>query len=391
MSTASIPPIVPAPLTAKRVEHPTHDEWYLTGRPSPGAGILGGAVEVFAAAAIELAHHDIAPLHEKIYATRHSRDAILEQRELALAARGHVPDWPVTVLEGTPGSATDFGGFQLWGVTPKPDSGQRVDSVVVNGTVMGREWIGPDFRELVLASIDGGVPDDSETNTATDQARRMFETSSAVLGARGYSFGQVARTWIYLSHLLDWYGDFNRVRTAHYMKVGLTTAEDAVFPASTGIQARHDREECLMDLLAVHAGAVSDLRVRPVLESERQGRPFAYGSAFARAMVIERGKKKTIHVSGTASIDAAGLSKHPGDAAAQFCETLLGVAAVLEREGGSLADIAQGTLFVKTPAIAAVCREVSRRLRLPELPLLEIVADVCRPELLVEIEAVALV
>jgi enamine deaminase RidA (YjgF/YER057c/UK114 family) len=128
-----------------------------------------------------------------------------------------------------------------------------------------------------------------------------------------------------------------------------------------------------------------------VLESERQGRPFAYGSAFARAMVIERGPKKTIHVSGTASIDAGGVSKHEGDAAAQFSETLLGVAAVLEREGGSLSHIGQGTLFVKTPAVAATCREVSRRLQLPELPLLEIVADVCRPELLLEIEAVALV
>jgi enamine deaminase RidA (YjgF/YER057c/UK114 family) len=375
----------------KRVEHPTHDEWYLSGRPSPGAGTLGGAAEVFAAAAGELADYDITPLHEKIYATRHSHDTILEQRNLALSARGIVADWPVTVLEGTPASGAHFGGVQLWGVTPKPDSGQRVETVVVNGRMTAREWMGPDFRELVLASMQGHVPDDSETNTATEQARRMFETSSDVLAARGYSFRQVARTWIYLSRLLDWYGDFNHVRTAHYVKAGLATAEDAVFPASTGIQARHDREECLMDLLAVHAGAGSVLRVRPVLESERQGRPFAYGSAFARAMVIERGGKKTIHVSGTASIDAAGLSKHPGDAAAQFCETLLGVAAVLEREGGSLADIAQGTLFVKTPAVAAVCREVSRRLALPELPLLEIVADVCRPELLVEIEAVALV
>jgi enamine deaminase RidA (YjgF/YER057c/UK114 family) len=108
-------------------------------------------------------------------------------------------------------------------------------------------------------------------------------------------------------------------------------------------------------------------------------------------MVIERGPQKTIHVSGTASIDAGGVSKHEGDAAAQFSETLLGVAAVLEREGGSLSHIGQGTLFVKTPAVAATCREVSRRLQLPELPLLEIVADVCRPELLLEIEAVALV
>jgi enamine deaminase RidA (YjgF/YER057c/UK114 family) len=339
----------------------------------------------------ELATHDIVPLYEKIYAVRHSHEAILEERRLALSACGIVSDWPLTLLEGTPASGRDFGGVQLWGVTPKPGSGQRVETVAVNGRTVGREWIGPDFRELVLLAVDGDVPGNPEANAATDQARRMFETSSAVLAARGYAFGQVVRTWIYLSRILDWYGDFNRVRTAHYAAAGLAMEADAVFPASTGIQARRDREECLMDLVALQASAGSDVSVRPVLESERQGRPFAYGSAFARAMVIEHGPQKTIHVSGTASIDATGVSKHEGDAAAQFEETLLGIATVLEREGATLAHIGQGTLFVKTPAVAATCRDVSRRLQLPELPLLEIVADVCRPELLLEIEAVALV
>ena len=82
---------------------------------------------------------------------------------------------------------------------------------------------------------------------------------------------------------------------------------------------------------------------------------------------------------------------HPGDASAQYCGTLLSIAALLEQEGASLSAIAQGTLFAKTAAAARACRDASRRLCMPELPLVEVVADVCRPELLVEVEAVAIV
>jgi enamine deaminase RidA (YjgF/YER057c/UK114 family) len=378
-------------LVVRQVVHPTHVEWYLTGRPISDAGFAGAASEVFEAIANLLATRAVLPLQEKIYGLARAHSLLLERRAKAFSERGLVLDWPVTILEGIPASGADFAGVQLRGVTPRPDAGQRVETVVSQGKSVGREWIGPGFRELHLSAVDGETGESSGLNAAPEQARRMFDASAAVLSERGYSFRQVVRTWIYLSRILDWYGEFNRVRTRFYAGAGLSTTGDAVFPASTGIGGKRDREECLMDLLAVEAGANGDLVVRPVLQSERQGRPFAYGSAFARAMVVERRGGRIIHVSGTASIDAEGRSKHPGDAGAQYCETLLGIAAVLEREGASLTDIGQGTLFAKTPEVAASCREVSRRLGLPPLPLIELVAPVCRPELLVEIEAIAIV
>ena len=384
---------------AQRLEHATHVEWFLTAASPVGADIetaanakvdaahVAGAL--FEALGQKLKDERIEVLQEKIYGVRFAHASILEQRVAAFSRAGIRADWPVTVLEGTPASGSQFGGVQLWGVTLRPDSDQRVETALFQGRAVGREWIGRDFRQLLLAGIDGGAP--AQTQEAATQAQQMFDTASSILTARGYSFRQVARTWIYLSQLLDWYGDFNRVRNAHYAACGLAATGAAVFPASTGIQARRAHEHCLMDVLAVDARASSALRVRPVLHSARQGQAFSYGSAFARAMVLERGAAKIIHVSGTASIDGAGQSTHHGDAAAQYCETLLSIAAVLEQEGASIADIVQGTLFAKTQAINESCREVARRLCLPRLPLLEIIADVCRPELLVEIEAVAVV
>jgi enamine deaminase RidA (YjgF/YER057c/UK114 family) len=335
---------------------------------------------------------------EKVYALRQSREEILQQRMKALLRAGLEANGPVTFLQGTPASGEAFGGVQLWGVTPRPGGGERIEAVKWQGQLRGREWIGHDFRQLVVASIDGPAEGGSgalRADSAADQARRMLARASAALSARGYSFRQVARTWIYLSRILDWYGDFNGVRNAHFAAAGLSTNTAAdgpsVFPASTGIQAHCDAEECVMDLLAIDAGTASNLAVRPILHSGRQGQAFSYGSAFSRAMVIDWSDYKTIHISGTASIDAQGHSTHPGDAAAQFRETMVNIAALLEQEGATLSNICQGTLFAKSAGVAATCRDVARELGLTAMPLIGVVADVCRPELLVEIEAVAIV
>ena len=389
---------MPDPLVvSRRVEHPNHTEWYLTGLPA--AGPAGAMTEVFEALSRVIAEHGISVLLEKVYGLRPAREEILRCRLKAQSREGLGSDAPVTFLQGTPASGGAFGGVQVWGVTPRPGAGERIEAVEWQGQISGREWIGRDFRQLVLGSIDGLAEGKSHgairADSAPDQARRMLSRASAALSSRGYSFRQVARTWIYLSRVLDWYGDFNAVRNAHFAAAGLPASTAAnglsVFPASTGIQAQSNAEECLMDLLAIDTGPASNLAVRPVLQSERQGQAFAYGSAFSRAMVIDWTEYKTLHISGTASIDAQGHSTHSGDAAAQFRETIINIAALLEQEGAALSNICQGTLFAKSAAVAATCRGVARELGLPAMPLVEVVADVCRPELLVEIEAVAIV
>lgn len=146
-----------------------------------------------------------------------------------------------------------------------------------------------------------------------------------------------------------------------------------------------------MDLLAVHAVEGAKVHLRPVLCSGRQRNAFAYGSGFSRAVSLTIEDRQTIFVSGTASIDGEGRTVHRGEYEGQAIETLLNVAALLEEQGGRLRDIALGTLFYKDEKMLAAYQDVSRLLGLEDLPLIPVRADVCRPELLVEIEAVALV
>jgi enamine deaminase RidA (YjgF/YER057c/UK114 family) len=220
----------------------------------------------------------------------------------------------------------------------------------------------------------------------------MFANAEAALAAAGLSYGHVVRTWLYLARLLEWYRELNRVRSAHYAPVGFGTGPGSrPFPASTGIQGRSGAAECFMDLLALESTVPGAATARPLLRSARQGESIAYGSAFSRGMTLAIEGRRTVHVSGTASIDAGGRTVHVDDREGQALETLLCVGSLLEEAGGGLGSIVSSTLFCKDREALEAFRRVTRLLRVPAFPVVPVLADVCRPDLLVELEAVAVV
>jgi len=262
------------------------------------------------------------------------------------------------------------------------------------GQPIGRLWNGPDFRLLFLSGVTGAAADGSLANDPSQQAAAMFRNADARLALGGFSYAQVARTWIYLARLLDWYGDFNHARTDFYRLIGFDGCSDATaFPASTGIQGRTGDEECVMDLLALDSAPDAGVIARPVRRTARQDQPFTYGSAFSRAMVIEakRENKRTIYCSGTASINAAGETTHVGDPEGQCHEMLDCLAAILREQGAGFEHICHATLFCKTEQVYDVYRQVASARRLPQFPLVSVRADICRPDLLVEMELTAVV
>jgi enamine deaminase RidA (YjgF/YER057c/UK114 family) len=219
----------------------------------------------------------------------------------------------------------------------------------------------------------------------------MFTNALSGLRAEGMSYTQVIRTWIYIARLLDWYGDFNRVRTEFHDQQGMVRGgRDSVFPASTGIQGRSGAGvECCMDLLAIDT--YGEAEVDPIIGSERQPPAFTYGSGFSRGMVLTLEGTKMVFVSGTASTNAAGEVAHLKQPEAQCMETLMSIAAILKEQGGGLEDICVSTLFCKTPEVYEAYESVNELLGLREFPTVPVLADVCRPEWLVEIEAVAII
>ncbi|MEQ8858763.1 MAG: hypothetical protein RIC56_08955 [Pseudomonadales bacterium] len=120
----------------------------------------------------------------------------------------------------------------------------------------------------------------------------------------------------------------------------------------------------------------------------------AHAPTFARGSLVTRADgTRRLYLSGTASIRASE-SLHPGDVAAQFEVALENADLVARSAGlpGGLSATSPGTrrlrLYLRHPLHWDIVRALlDRRLRRAGDTVSVIQADVCRPELLVEIEA----
>lgn len=120
-----------------------------------------------------------------------------------------------------------------------------------------------------------------------------------------------------------------------------------------------------------------------------------YGSAFSRGIRLDLGNVTVLLISGTASIDERGQSIHIGDLRAQTRRTFENIAALLAAEGATWKDIVRTSCYLRDIErdYAAFNDERTRYYSeqgLDPLPASTgIQAILCRPELLIEIEAIA--
>jgi enamine deaminase RidA (YjgF/YER057c/UK114 family) len=235
-----------------------------------------------------------------------------------------------------------------------------------------------------------------------------------MLKKAGVGFDHVVRTWLYLGHItgpegdLERYMELNRARTDFYQRIRfgsshlLPRVERAVYPASTGIGMKG--HGLVMSATAVDTrrkdvmwAPLENPLQTPVYENERVYSPKS--PKFVRAMASVMGDCVTMWVSGTASI-VNSKTQHIGDPRLQTEQTIDNIEQLISREnlashgiqgaGAALTDLARVRVYVKRPQDYRVCREVCAR-RFKKVPILYTVADVCRSDLLVEMEGVAFV
>lgn len=239
-----------------------------------------------------------------------------------------------------------------------------------------------ELRHLYLAGVVGGTEGDGLD--AYGQASSMFRCAEVCLGAEQIPFRDVLRTWIHLPDIDRTYADLNRARSEFFTQRGVRPA-----PASTGIQGvvyPPDRK-CGLSLTTI----VGRKRVpsRPVHAPTMNEAP-SYGSDFSRGIAADLPDRRVIYVSGTASIDAEGRVVHVGDIEGQVDRMLLNVEEILAGQGTGYAGLVSAITYLKRPEFLEPFRRVAARRGLAErIPNSIVVAGVCRPEWLCEIEAVA--
>jgi enamine deaminase RidA (YjgF/YER057c/UK114 family) len=218
----------------------------------------------------------------------------------------------------------------------------------------------------------------------SDLAYDMFAQAGHALTARGLTFRDVVRTWIYVQDIEHNYRALNQARHRYFVEQKLLR-----LPASTGIGGVLPGAPVpvAMDLYALAGN--DDVRVEAVAPGA-MGEAAAYGSAFARGSRIREPGRTTLYVSGTASIDATGGIVAVGDLDGQLARMFANLRVLLDEAGLEFHHVLTATAYLKQARFRQAYAKAATAAGLPDdVPCAVVVADICRPEWLCEVELVA--
>ncbi len=268
----------------------------------------------------------------------------------------------------------------------------RHDGQLLFGCIRMAELTPEQCSKADLRSAPGSAAGASGTAffATTEEVYREIFAALQELG-----FPHLVRVWNYLaainmiSHGLERYRQFNSARRAALLASGQTTSGNV--PAACALGSLDGSP------LAVYFLAS---RVEPaVIENPRQISAYEYPAqygpkpAFSRASALRNDAATLLFISGTASI-VGHETRHVGDVAAQTRETLINIESLLEEANRLCAG---ATFDIRTLAYKVYVRNAEDQPAVqaqlasalgPHAKLLFLQADVCRQELLVEIEAV---
>jgi enamine deaminase RidA (YjgF/YER057c/UK114 family) len=217
-----------------------------------------------------------------------------------------------------------------------------------------------------------------------EQALHMFDVAERLLEQCGMTFRDVLRTWICLRDIDRDYDALNAARREFFRRRGIERR-----PASTGVQGIPfpDRHDCAISLYAVRSSRPLTVAT---MSTPTLNEAWSYGADFSRGLRVVDANKVGLYVSGTASIDEAGRTVHAGDFGAQVDRMLHNIAFLLAQQGATFANLVSGVTYLKRPSDAAALRSICRQRGFDGFPCAVVEARLCRPELLCEAEAVAL-
>jgi enamine deaminase RidA (YjgF/YER057c/UK114 family) len=340
-------------------------EFVLTECPKHGEPVA----EVFRRLKTELVAREAEILSLMIYGS------IAAHAEIDGAMRSAFGEtsWPVTFVEGASCDGAPLAGVQAFAL-----SGHAVRRVMVGHRVVGSVYEDAGARHCLL----GGLGPTSLALLPPAQVQQTFGNLEWALDQAGFELSDIVRTWFYNDDILAWYGDFNRVRSAHYAGVKWRTGS---LPASTGIGARN------ADGAALAVGAWAVRPIDGAASAREIGSPLqcpapAYGSAFSRAMEVDSGGWRRLTVSGTASIFPGGKTAWVGNAKKQVDLTMEVIGAILQSRGMDFSTVARATAYYRHPLFRAYFEAwlASRELR--AMPVVHTHSVVCRDDLLFELE-----
>ncbi len=244
------------------------------------------------------------------------------------------------------------------------------------------------------------------------QSVGSFELAEKILGAEGMNFSNVIRQWNYISQITkgieedgkssQHYQIFNDVRSKYYGKVDFKDG----YPAATGIGM--DWGGVIIDFVASDPDAVQSVGIKSPVQfdayiyskevlAENCTMTDFYQTTpkFERARLVNVCGARWIFISGTAAI-VGQESDHQDSVEHQTERTIDNIRRLISAENIRRFGIETATdpvitylrVYVKYKSDFKIVKQICCR-HFSTIPLSFLVADVCRPELFIEIEGYA--
>lgn len=295
---------------------------------------------------------------------------------------------PMPVL-GTEGSSI----WEIWRANGSASHGRH--GIVQYGYADGILFGAIQLSEGHFSESGGEVPGQTLRTPLYQAAALAYK--SAFEAMKELQFPHALRFWNYIadingySHGIERYRQFNCGRQEGFLQSEREVTGSVPAASAVGFASGP---------LTVYFLAARD--ARPVaIENPRQVSAYLYPTSygprsptFSRAGLVSVGSERVLFVSGTASI-VGHQTCHPGDVVAQTRETMANIAAILSETCRvapdapfSLADLSYKVYVRDQNDMPQIAAELRRHLG-RNAKLLFLKADICRQDLLVEIEATA--
>ena len=233
--------------------------------------------------------------------------------------------------------------------------------------------------------------DEQDYANLSDATFNNYTTILEFLGQQGYS--HILRVWNYFNEInlvQDGASRYQNFCLGRYRALQNDPDFESRLPAATVIGTA--TPAYLIYLLAAKAPGIQ-------LENPRQLSAFRYpkqygpaSPSFSRATLKRWGNATHLYISGTASI-VGHQSRHRGDTLAQLEEILCNLSALIDHARrnrglsiGSLRDLSLLKVYLHDPSLLPTVMERLQTTLGTDVPVLLLQGDICRTELLLEIE-----
>ena len=221
-----------------------------------------------------------------------------------------------------------------------------------------------------------------------EQTLSVFKQYRQKLAARQCALeAHCLRTWIFVQNIDKQYNGMVRARNEIFAAAGLTPQSH--FIASTGIEGQSTRPEVIVTMDAYSIKEIRREQIRYLHASSHLNPTHEYGVAFERATCIQFGDRRHILISGTASIDNRGQIVHLRQLEKQTERTMENVHALLSEAEAGWQDVTHLIIYLRDIADYENTRIYFEK-NYAEIPSVILLAPVCRPGWLIEVECIAI-